>query len=159
MDHVRLTSSKNVQVPQTQVKTIQPKVNTVTPKTKTATQVQDINDIVSLVDKEFKKREDEILKLVELLQEKEQELKYCEKETKKQAEALSLFNSSVTFRRHTYEQLKIKFDKYKTSQYKQIQEFYIFDQENIIESKLFYFKIFITKKFNHIMYLYIHLHI
>ena len=89
-------------------------------KTKEQTQTQDINDIVTLVDKEFKNRESEINKLVETLKEKEQELEYCENETKKEAEMLSLMNSSITFRKHTFYQLKENFDQFRLNQYVQL---------------------------------------
>ena len=80
-------------------------------KTKQKTSV--VDDIVSKVDAEFRKRDEELVALSEAVREKEEELEYCEVETKKQIESTSILSSSISYRTHAAEKLEKSFDVFK----------------------------------------------
>jgi predicted nuclease with TOPRIM domain len=97
------------------------------------TQSMDLNEIISLIDDEFKKQETDLHSLVEKVQEKEQELEYCESETKKQAENLSNLLSSITFRENTYNKLRKRFETFKNSKLVDLESEYNSYQTKVIK--------------------------
>jgi hypothetical protein len=62
------------------------------------TELLAVNEMISLVDKEFQARDNELAVLTDGVQEREKELAYCENQTKKQADALGVLKSSISFR-------------------------------------------------------------
>lgn len=106
-------------------------VKTFAPITKT----QEISYIVNQVDKEFKKRADEINALTIELEEKERDLEYCENETKKQGDVLSLLNSSLSYRKQTFEQLKQRLGKFSSEKYSHVISYSAYDKEKSTECK------------------------
>lgn len=111
-------------------------------KTKQKTSVVDA--IVVKVDAEFRKRDEELMALSEMVREKEQEIKYCESETKKQIDSTSILSSSISYRAHATEKLKKSFDIFKNHAVFPLDNQFKFFCRKLNDCKFIYLFIFAT---------------
>ena len=95
-----------------------------------------VTAILSLVDEEFKKRDNDLSNLIEQIQERERELEYCESETKKQVELLSILSSRISFRHHSFDKLQRAYPSFKSESIDPLIAEYSIVTDKRIRSKL-----------------------
>jgi len=98
-----------------------------------------VTDIISLVDKEFKKMDDELCGLKRRLDEKEAELHYCECETKKEQEVLSVLIAANSFRSQSFDKICDSFAVFQVETMDVLQIQHINHNQSVSEGKLVFF--------------------
>ncbi len=71
---------------------------------------------------------------MEKIQDKEQELEYCETETRKQAEKVSVLSSSILFRDHSKNKLQEVFQNFSDTSFNTLQSEFNEFQMKILQS-------------------------
>lgn len=109
---------------------------------KTKQKVSMVGDIVSKVDAEFRKRDEELIALSEAVRDKEEELEYCELETKKQIEASSILGSSISYRSHATEKLQKSFEVFKNQAVNPLKDQFNFFCHKVTDCKCLFIYLF-----------------
>lgn len=81
----------------------------------TQSATMDVKDIVSIVNAEFKKHDENLEKLAYKVHEREQELSYCQSETKKQIEKVCISTSAIAFQTQSLDSCKRDFGHYQAN--------------------------------------------